>query len=66
MQDIRIVMRDGTTRDFPHQGRAGGSYTKTIKYEGSMAIITDEWGKQIVIPVELIAEVQVNPARGYW
>lgn len=33
MASFTITMKDGTVREFPHQGRAGGSYTKSIRYE---------------------------------
>ena len=29
-----IKLKDGTTREFKHEGRAGGSYMKHIRYEG--------------------------------
>jgi len=61
MASIKIKMKDRTIRDFPHEGRAGGSWTKTIKYEGVFAIIIDEWGMQIALPVSDIKEVQVVP-----
>lgn len=61
--NVTIQLRDGTVRAFPHEGRAGGSYTKTIRYEGSFAIVTDEWGRETAIPMELIAEVRATPDR---
>lgn len=57
MTDITVKMKDGTIREFPHKGRAGGSYTKKVSYEGAMVIIEDEWYKRIAIPVNDIAEV---------
>ena len=56
-------MKDGTVKDFPHTGRPGGSYTKTIKYERWFAIVTDEYDRQTAIPSADIAEVQVSPER---
>ncbi|MHA9740249.1 hypothetical protein [Robinsoniella peoriensis] len=44
MASIYVRMKDGTTRKFEHEGRSGGSYTKSIRYEGCFAIIKDEWG----------------------
>lgn len=61
MANIIVKMKDGTDRHFPHEGRAGGSYTKTIKYEGAFAVITDEWGKQTAIPAADIREVITKP-----
>jgi hypothetical protein len=57
MTSITVKMKDGTKREFPHKGRAGGSYTKSIEYEGAFAVISDEWGRQTAIPAGDIAEV---------
>ena len=46
MASIYVKMKNGTTKKFKHKGRAGGSYTKSIRYEGGFAIITDEWGSE--------------------
>lgn len=62
MSSITILMRDGSVRDFKHQGRPGGSYTKTIRYEPGFVVITDEWHIQTSIPSELIAEITTTPA----
>lgn len=66
MANIKIKMKDGSIRRFDHEGRPGGSYTKTIKYEGAFAVVTDEWGNQTAVPAADIAEVQVDPGRGYY
>lgn len=64
MASIFVKMKDGTTKSFPHEGRAGGSYTKSIRYEGAFAIIKDEWDCETAIPVNDIAEVKVDrPSR---
>lgn len=63
MANIEIIMKDGEIKKFKHFGRAGGSYTKRIKYEGGMAIVTDEWNKEIAIPVNDIKEVISTPTR---
>lgn len=65
MSDITIQMRDGTTREFRDTPRAGGSYEKKIRYEGQMAIVTDEWYEETAIPIDLILEVKVA-SRGGW
>lgn len=59
-------MRDGTVKDFPHKGRPGGSYTKSIKYEGAFAIIVDEWYRQTAIPSDLIDEILYDPEVKGW
>lgn len=63
MASIYVRMKDGTTRKFEHEGRAGGSYTKSIRYEGCFAIIKDEWGDESAIPAEDILEVKVEEER---
>ena len=63
MANITVKMKDGTVREFPHKGRAGGSYTKTLKYEGAFAVITDEWYCKTAIPAEDIAEIKTTPDR---
>lgn len=56
-------MKDGSVRKFKHTPRPGGSYTKSIKYEGAMAVITDEYYQTTGIPVADIAEVLTWPDR---
>jgi len=65
MSNITIKMRDGTTREFKHEGRAGGSYTKSLRYEPGFAVITDEWHRETAIPTELIQEIVNVPDRSY-
>lgn len=60
MANITVKMKDGTEKKFLHEGRAGGSYTKHIRYEGGFAIITDEWYNETAIPQADIAEVKVS------
>lgn len=65
MADITIRFRDGTSRQYRHKGRPGGSYTKTIRYEPGFVVITDEYDQDTAIPSDLIAEVQVDNGRGW-
>ena len=65
-QNITVQMKDGSIKRFPHVGRPGGSYTKTVKYEGAFAIITDEHGGQTAIPAADIAEINTEPLGGGW
>jgi hypothetical protein len=58
-------MKDGTVREFKHQGRAGGSYTKSLSYEGAFAVIRDEWDIKTSIPAADIAEIIERPERSY-
>lgn len=57
MASITVLMKDGSKKEFPHEGRAGGSYTKHVRYEGGFVIITDEWRKETAIPNVDIREV---------
>lgn len=66
MANITVKMKDGSIREFKHEGRAGGSYTKTLKYKEAFAIIEDEWGKQIAIPAVDIAEIIQEPHYRSW
>lgn len=61
--NIKIKMKDGTVRDFKHEGRPGGSYTKTIRYEPGFVVITDEWYNETIIPSDDIAEITTTPVR---
>ncbi len=63
MASIYVKMKNGTTKSFPHEGRAGGSWTKSIRYEGAFAIIKDEWDNETAIPVNDIEEVKVERLR---
>jgi hypothetical protein len=63
MADITVKMKDGTVRNFEHRGRAGGSYTKTVKYEGAFVIIEDEYYQRTAIPAADVAEVIESPHR---
>ena len=63
MPNIRIIMKSGEVKDFPHEGRPGGSYTKKVRYEGMFVIVTDEYGKEIAIPSQDIQRVEVTPTR---
>jgi hypothetical protein len=56
MSNITIRMRDGSVKEFPHKGRAGGSYTKSLRHEPGFVVITDEWYTETALPTEMIAE----------
>lgn len=64
MANIVITMKDGTIKEFLHGGRLGGSYTKTIRYEIGVAIITDEWYEETVIPMADIKEIKITNHQG--
>ena len=64
-RNIYVKMKDGSTREFRHEGRAGGNYTKGIRYEEGFVVIIDEWDNETAIPSADIAEVKVERPR-YW
>ncbi len=61
--NITVHFLDGSTREFKHEGRAGGSYTKKIRYEPGFVVIEDEWGKETSIPTSLVKEIETHPIR---
>ena len=63
---ITIKLKDGTTREFVERGRAGGSWTIRVTFEGAFVIVTDEWDTRTVFPAADVAEVVDHPARGGW
>lgn len=63
MASITIIFKDGTRRHFEHEGRAGGSYTKEVKYEGGFVIVTDEWYHTYAFPADAVQEVQKKEER---
>jgi hypothetical protein len=62
-RDITITMKDGTVREFKHAGRAGGSYTVLVTYEGGFVVVEDEWYRRTAIPACDVAEVVETPHR---
>jgi hypothetical protein len=63
MPSITVKMKDGRVRQFPHEGRAGGSWTKTLRYEPGFVVITDEWGNETALPATDIEEIKTHPQR---
>lgn len=61
--DIIIKMKSGIVKKFLHEGRPGGSYSKSIKYVPGFVVIEDEWGKKISIPASEIEEIEEKPNR---
>ena len=65
MASITIYFKDGRSKEFPHEGRAGGSYTKSVKFENGRVVITDEWGGRTAFPASDVVQVQETPERHY-
>jgi len=63
--NVAVKKKDGTTREFRHKGRPGGSYTVTVRYEGAFVIVTDEYGREVAIPAVDITEVTTEPFNGF-
>ena len=63
MSNITIEFKTGEIKHFPHTGRAGGSYTKHLYYEGAFVIVEDEWGTRTAFPAADIAQVREDPNR---
>jgi len=63
MASVKVKFRDGTVRDFRHRGRAGGSYTVTVRYEDGFVVVIDEWGRRTAFPGDIVAEVVEEPVR---
>jgi len=59
--NITVFMKDGDVKKFLHTGRAGGSWTKSLRHEGMFTIITDEWGREIHIPAADISSIETKP-----
>lgn len=60
MIDVIITMKDGEVKEFLHKGRAGGSYSKSVRYEVGFVIVIDEWYNETAIPSADIREVKIN------
>ncbi|MCK9599809.1 MAG: hypothetical protein M0R06_12270 [Sphaerochaeta sp.] len=60
-QSIIVYMKDGTKKEFYHEGRPGGSYTKELEYRGAFAVIIDEYYRETIIPAVDIREIKVTP-----
>lgn len=65
MANITIKMRDGTKKEFRHEGRPGGSYSKSVRYEGNFVIVTDEWQRETAFPMDLVSEVSAERHGGW-
>lgn len=62
---IEFTFTDGTQKTFTHEGRAGGSYTKRLTFEGEFAVVTDEYGRRFAYPAARIKDVYEEPLRYY-
>jgi hypothetical protein len=65
MINIKITMKDGTVHNFEHKGRAGGSWTNAVRYEGEFVIITDEWNSDTAFPSQDVEKVETVNLRSW-
>ena len=65
MSNITVKFKDGSVRKFPHEGRAGGSYTKSVQFEGAFVVVVDEWGSCTAFPAAEVAEVHEEQPHGW-
>lgn len=63
MKSITVIKKDGTKKEFHHQGRVGGSYTISIRYEDNFAIVSDEWENETIFPSDSIDEIKTEQFR---
>lgn len=67
MTNITITFRDGAKKDFKHEGRAGGSYSKSGQYVEGWFVVTDEYSRQTAYPADTIEKVEIDPElRARW
>ena len=60
MRLIKLVFKDGTEKEFRHEGRAGGSWTKTLTLEKDWATVHDEYGNTYYYPSDTIKEIETR------
>ena len=60
MRSITIELENGEIETFEHVGRAGGSYTISIRYEGEFAIVKNEWGHETAFPTCKIKKIKTE------
>ncbi len=61
MANIYLTMKSGEIKQFIHEGRSGGSYTKELTLKDGWAIIEDEWGKKYIFPSADIEKIEERP-----
>ena len=66
MPTIVVTLKDGTIHQFRHEGRPGGSYTKTLELRNGFAIVRDEWGGETIFPSDNIKVITTSPERNSW
>ena len=57
---IRIEFKDETIKEWRHENRAGGSWTKTLTLENGWATVTNEYGDTETFPREDIRCIETK------
>ncbi len=65
MANIVVYFKNGEKREFEHEGRSGGSYTKTLKLTDGCVTVEDEWGNKTSFPSSDVFEVTEKPHGWY-
>lgn len=66
MPSVTVIRKDGTQERYEERGRAGGSWTMTLTFQGEFAIITDEWGNVTAIPTNEIRTISQDAPPRSW
>jgi hypothetical protein len=66
MPNITVKMKNGTVNQFPDNGRPGGSYCNSVRYEGAFVIVRDVWGAETAYPAADVEKVEKQQERRGW
>ena len=66
MKNITLHFKDNSVQSFKHVGRAGGSYSKSIRYENGFVVIVDEYQNETVFPSDSISKIDIENLSGRW
>lgn len=57
MSDVTVFFTNGKSETFVDNGRSGGSYCNSVRYEGEFAVIKDPYGKETAFPASRIEKI---------
>ena len=66
MPSVTLIRKDGSRERFEERGRAGGSWSMTLTFEGEFAVITDEYGRRTAIPACDIKSIEQDAPPRSW
>jgi hypothetical protein len=61
---VQITLKTTVVHTFEDYGRAGGSYSNEVRYEGAFVIVRDVYGKETAFPAADVARVEVDAPPG--